>query len=173
MDILNNIWIAISTPNEKLIDVFLVFATFIESYLILAIINTVFGLNYDKRQKICFIIIYSIISSITLIIPAPFNTIVNYVSLFIIIHFMFKPAFVKSLVMTFLPSIIFALMQSLILNPYLSIFNITYEQISTIPMYRIPFLLIGYFIVFLINIIFKYRNFKLNIFDNLDKKINQ
>ena len=170
MDILNNIWIAISTPNEKLIDVFLVFATFIESYLILAIINTVFGLNYDKRQKICFIIIYSIISSITLIIPAPFNTIVNYVSLFIIIHFMFKPAFVKSLVMTFLPSIIFALMQSLILNPYLSIFNITYEQISTIPMYRIPFLLIGYFIVFLINIIFKYRNFKLNIFDNLDKK---
>lgn len=170
MDILNNIWLAISTPDEKLINIFLMFATFIESYLILTIINNVFALKPTKMKKIIFIIVNSIIGCIGLIIPAPFNTILNYLSLFILFYFLFKSTFIKSIVMTFLPSIIFALMQSLILNPYLSIFNITFEQINIIPMYRIPFLLLGYLIVFLINIIFKYGNFKLNIFDNLDKK---
>ena len=72
--------------------------------------------------------------------------------------------------MTFLPSIIFALMQSLILNPYLNILNITFEEINTIPIYRIPFLILGYIIFLLVTIIFKCRNIKLNIFDNIDKK---
>jgi len=130
MDILNNIWLAISTPDEKLINIFLMFATFIESYLILTIINNVFALKPTKMKKIIFIIVNSIIGCIGLIIPAPFNTILNYLSLFILFYFLFKSTFIKSIVMTFLPSIIFALMQSLILNPYLSIFNITFEQIN-------------------------------------------
>ena len=171
MEILNNIWNVISVPNEELVKIFLMFSTFIESYLIFILLNTVFSLNNIKKSyKIFFVIFYAIIACITLEISAPFNTIINYLLLFILIYNMFKLPFIKSLLMTFLPSIMFALIQSLILNPYLGILNITFEQSYTIPIYRISFILVGYLIFFLITLILKHRNFKLNIFDNIDKK---
>lgn len=170
MDILNNIWIAISTPNKELINIFLVLATFLESYLILTIINTVFGLNYTKKQKLIFMIIYPVIASTALIIPAPFNTILNYISLFMLMYFLFKQSIIRNIIMTFFPSIIFALVQFIILNPYLYILDLTYEKAITIPIYRIFLVLLGYFLIFIIIVILKTKKLKINIFDTLDKK---
>ena len=37
MEVLNNIWIAISTPNEGLVNILVSLATFIESYFMISL----------------------------------------------------------------------------------------------------------------------------------------
>lgn len=171
MEILNNIWGALNSPNVYIINVFVVCAAVIENFLILCFINNLFSLNANKMQKLIFISIISIIAILgTFIIPTPFNIILNYFSIFIVIHFLFKPKFIHTIIMTFLPSIFFALIQSLILSPYLSLFNISYDDIYLIPIHRISFAFTGYFIIFLIILLLKYKNLKINIFDNFDKR---
>lgn len=171
MDILNNIWTAISTPNEGLINflfIFLIF--FLEAPLTFSLINNIFKLNASKIQRIIYILCVSTTGSFaTYVVPSPYNMIFNYIINFLVIHFLFNCKIVKNIVITILPTIIFTLLELLFLNPYLSILNITYEAANSIPLYRIPFALFMYFIIFLINLIFRYKNFKISIFDEIDK----
>ena len=172
MDMLNSIWMAVSTPNEKLINALSIPITlFIESPLTFYLINTVFKLTSIKKQKILYVLVTALIALLgTIIIPAPFNLILNYISAFSIIYFIFKKGFIKSFIASLLPSIIFNLLLNLILNPYLTILNISYEQANTVPIYRLPFILIMYGIVLLLITIFKHKSFKINILDNFDFK---
>ena len=60
-----------------------------------------------------------------------------------------KLSFVKSFIATIFPSIVFNLIGYLLANPYLDLLNITYEENNTIAIYRIPFALLTYSIVFI------------------------
>ena len=52
MEFFNMIWNAISTPNERLIDIFLILDTFfIEAPLTFCIITSIFKIDYSKKQK--------------------------------------------------------------------------------------------------------------------------
>ena len=56
MDILNNIWTAISTPNEGLLNFLLIFLVFfLEAPLTFSLINNIFKLNASKIQRIIYI----------------------------------------------------------------------------------------------------------------------
>ena len=171
MDILNNIWTAISTPNEGLLNFLLIFLVFfLEAPLTFSLINNIFKLNASKIQRIVYILCVSTTGSFaTYVVPSPYNMIFNYIINFLVIHFLFNCKIVKNILITILPTIIFTLLELLFLNPYLSILNITYEAANSIPLYRIPFALFMYFIIFLINLIFRYKNFKISIFDEIDK----
>ena len=62
------------------------------------------------------------------------------------------------------------LLENLFLNPYISILNISYTEAQTIPIYRIPFSVFIYLIVFIITCILKYNHLVIDILDNIDKK---
>lgn len=172
MDILNSIWTAISTPNEELLNILFIPMVFLlESPLSFSLISNVFNIDFNKKQKIIYI--FTIASSAiisTLFISWPFNVILNYGSAFIILFFIMNLGFIKSFIATIFPSIIFNLVGYLIANPYLNLLNITYEQTNTIVIYRIPFILLEYFIIFIFNLIIKYRKLTINILDNFDIK---
>lgn len=171
MDILNNIWTAISTPNEFLVEIISILFLFIEAPLTFLLITTVFNINCTKKEKYLYIFITAFIATLGLIvIPWPFNIILNYISAFIVIYFVFKIGFIKSLIASLFPSIVFNLLGSLLFNPYLTFLNISYEEATTIPIYRIPFTISMYLIVFLFTYIFKHKNIKIKILDNLDSK---
>ena len=52
MNILNNIWLAMSTPNEDLINIISIFfMIFIEAPLTLALISNIFNVNCSKYKK--------------------------------------------------------------------------------------------------------------------------
>lgn len=173
MDILNSIWTAISTPNEGLISLCSIPLTlFIEIPLTLWLILTVFNIKCSKKQCWLYIIITSIIAIITIsCLGWPYNIILNYASAFLVLFFIIKLSFIKSLVATVFPSIIFNLVSSfMILNPYLTLLNITYEQACTIVIYRIPFAFLTYLIVFIFNLIIKYRRITINILEDFDIK---
>ena len=172
MEFFNMIWNAISTPNETLINIFLVFATFfIEIPLTFSIITSIFKIEYIKRQKYIYILSASIVSILNMfVLNNPYNIVFNYVFNFIIIYLVFHISKLKTLIVTIFPSIIFNVLGSLLLNFYLTILNISYEEVNSIPIYRIPFTLLMYLIVFLFTLILKYKNITIKILDNFDIK---
>ena len=172
MDILNNIWDAISKPNQDLLNIFSIFLMiFIEAPLTFSLISKVFNITCSKTKKYIYILLTSFIALLALfLIKWPFNVIINYVSAFIIIYFVFNLKILKTLIASLFPSIVFNLVGNLLFNPYLTILNITYDQATTIPIYRIPFACLMYLFVFLFTIVIKYKNLTVTILDDLDKK---
>lgn len=171
MNILNNLWLAISTPNEELVKIVCVFLLFIEAPLSFSLINNVFNLSCTKKQKYLYILVVSIVGTLaSFILSWPYNIVLNYLTAFLILYFVMKLSFVKSFIATIFPSIVFNLIGYLLANPYLDLLNITYEENNTIAIYRIPFALLTYSIVLIFNLIIKYRKFTINILEDFDKK---
>lgn len=172
MNILNNLWLAISTPNEELVKIVCVFLLFIEAPLSFSLINNVFNLSCTKKQKYLYILVVSIVGTLaSFILSWPYNIVLNYLTAFLILYFVMKLSFVKSFIATIFPRIVFNLIGYLLANPYLDLLNITYEENNTIAIYRIPFALLTYSIVLIFNLIIKYRKFTINIIlEDFDKK---
>ena len=172
MEFLNNIWTAISTPNETLITILSIpLLIFIEAPLTFYLISNIFNITFSKKQKFIYIISTGIIAIIAnYFMKWPFNIVSNYAFTFIILFFVMKLNFIKSLIATIFPSIIFNLVVNLIANPYLELLNINYEQNNTIIIYRIPFVLLTYLIVFIFNLVIKYRKITINILEDFDFK---
>lgn len=172
MNVLNNIWLALSTPNEELVKFFSIpLLMLIEAPLSFALISNIFNIKFKTKQKLIYIIITGIIAVIAnLFIGWPYNIVFNYATAFIILYFVMKLGFTKSTIATLFPSIVFNLVGSLLVNPYLDLLNITYEQNNSIFIYRVPFNLLTYLIVFILILILKYRKVTLNILEDFDKK---
>lgn len=170
-NILNNIWIAISTPNEQLVSIISIPLTiFIELPLSFSLICNILKLDYNKKQKYIYILSMFIVSFISArYLHSPFNIIVNYTCAFVILFFVLKLDFIKALLATIFPSIIFSLIELLIANPYLNALHIKYNEATNIIIYRLPLNLITYGIVFIINSIIKHRKLYIPMLENFDK----
>lgn len=172
MNVLNNIWLALSTPNEELVKFFSIpLLMLIEAPLSLALISNIFNIKFETKQKLIYILSIGLIGVIAnLFVSWPYNIIFNYATAFIVLYFVMKLGFTKSTIATLFPSIVFNLVGSLLANPYLDLLHITYEQNNTIFIYRVPFNLLMYLVVFILILIFKYRKVTLNILEDFDKK---
>lgn len=172
MNVLNNIWLALSTPNEELIKLFSIpLLMLIETPLSLALISNMFNIKFDLKQRLIYIFSIGLIGVISsLFISWPYNIVFNYATAFIILYFVLKIGFIKSFIATLFLSIIFNLIGNLLANPYFDFFKISYEEANTIFIYRIPFVLLNYLIVFILILVLKYRKVTLNILEDFDKK---
>lgn len=171
MDILNNIWTAISTPNEYIVNIMSLFLLIIEAPLSFSLIKHLFNINSTKKNMYIYITTISSVSIISLLILNwPYNVALNYISVFLVLYFIFKLNILKTLAASVFPSIIFNLVGSLLFNPYLTLFNLSYEEATTIPIHRFCFSIIMYFLIYLFVLILKHKNLKLNILETLDSK---
>ena len=74
MEILNNIWMALSTPNEGLLNVITIPLFFVENYLILTLFISILNFNATKKQKINYVLLTSLISIMSMyFMPNPFD----------------------------------------------------------------------------------------------------
>ena len=172
MELLNNIWNALTTLNETLIKIILLPSAIIETIFTLIIFTTVFNLKTTTKQNTIYVLSCSMITFLsTCFIPSPYNTFINYICIFVIICFIFKTTLLQGLIASIISTLLFALVGILILNPYFTLLNIGYEESATIPIYRIIYLALMYFIIFLITLLLKFKNYKIDLPDyNLDKK---
>lgn len=172
MEFLNNIWTAISTPNELLTNFCIaILILLVEAPLTFYLISNVFNIKFNKKQRIIYIVSSGIIAVIAnFFIDWPFNIIFNYAFAFTLLFFIMKVSFIKSFIATLFPSIVFNLVVNLLANPYFSLLNISYEQANTILIYRVPFVLLTYLIVLILNFVLKYRKITINILENFDKR---
>ena len=171
MEVLNNIWIAISTPNEGLINILAIPSTLLENLLIMYLFISILGICASKKQKITYVVLMSCISLISMyIIPNPFNIIFNYIIMLILFYTIFKFSFLKSFIAIITSIIIFALVGTLILNPYITLLNIESNLLNSIPIYKFGYLFIMYLSVFILSVIIKNRNIKIELLEDIDSK---
>ena len=171
MEFLNNIWMAISTPNEGLVNIMVSLATFVEYFLTMILFLSILNIKANAKQKTLYVIIMSVISILSLnILPSPLNIFFNYAITIILSHKLFNITVLKSFLSNIISIAILALVGSLILNPFLTIFNITYEQIENILIYRLSYLLTIYISIIIIIYIIKINNIQLKILDDLERK---
>ncbi len=171
MEILNNLWLAISTPNEALINILLVPAAFIETFLIMSLCIYIVNIKTSRYYKF----VYTFIASCIMLfansfIPNPFNIFVNYLTSIILICTIFKKSFFKALVSYAIALIISNLIGILLLNPYLTLLHINTNQLDTIPIYRFLYMLIIYLFMIIGVILLKYKDLKLEFLEDIDKK---
>ena len=160
MEILNNIWNALRTENETLIKIISVPCTFIEIYLTFRLFTAILKTEYTKKQLYVYVISVSLVSIITsIIIPEPYNVFINYAFIFILLLKYFQFSIIQSIAAIIFPFAIFGLVNSLLLNPFIKIFNTTYDIFSVIPIYRLTYLFCIYLIVFLMLFLFKQIKF--------------
>ena len=170
MEILNNLWMAISTPNEPLLNILLIPAGIIENFLIMTLFTTLINLNTTKKKKLLYVSATTIISLINMnLIENPFNILLNYFIMIIIAYKIFKANFSKTCIVMVFTALLFNILGALILNPYLTIFHITADQLSTIPIYRLLYVLLIYTTCIFLILIIKYRNLKIEFVDNIDR----
>lgn len=171
---LNNIWVALSSENPELINILMIPFSIIESFLTMKIFLTIFNVKTSKKQIFLYIISNLIISRLSdAFILEPFNIIFNYSCIIILIKLIFGFNLLKCLLSLISSSFVFGIINTLIQGPYLKLLNITIEDGTNIPIYRLPYLIILYSIIFIIILLLKkFKTIKVSFdfFDILDKK---
>ena len=171
MEILNNIWSALSTPNEGLIAIISILFGFIETTLIMLIFCTILKIKSSKEKSIIYVLLVSILAFLERIfLDAPFSIILNLITMFVCIKLIFKLNIFKSLIAEFSPYIIIVLLELIIMNVYYSIVKIDINYLMTIPIYKILFLIIVYILLYLIYKLLKKINLPFNFLDHLNKR---
>ena len=171
MEILNNLWLAVSTPNEELTSLMMIPITFLENFLIMYLFISILNIESTKRQKYIYVALMSIVAFITTyLLTNPFNVFFNYFMMIALIYIVFKLSMLKSIIAAVSSVAVFSLVGFLVLNPYLTLFNLSSEQLMITPVYRFGYLCIMYLFVLILILFLKNKNLKLNILDDIDKK---
>lgn len=171
MEILQTIWNALTTENELIIKLQGIPLTFIEAYITTLLFTTILNIEHTKKQKCTFILSFSIIAIISmLIIPAPFNTIINIVSFPILTIIIFKIGILKSIIAEIIPYVIIFVISFILLNIYSLILGTPSNIVDTIPIYKLVSSLILYSLTYIIYKIFKKLNLTFSCIDDLKNK---
>ena len=169
MEILASIWNVLTTENELITKIIISPAVIIEDWIIFSLIVYILKIKYTSKQKYTYVFSLSIISIITnFTIPSPYNVILNFLIMFLLIKKMFNLNIIYSVLCTIIPTAIFALVGSLILKPILLLNNISIEQISNIPIYRLCYLIVLYLLTYLFIILLKYIKLSINLIENFE-----
>lgn len=145
MEVLHSIWNLLISENEMVTKVIFIPTTIIEAWLLFKLATSILKINYNKKQEIIYILLLTLNSIITgFVIPSPYNVFINYIIMFIVIKFVLHTNTIKTILASILPTVIFALIGTLILKPILLIFNLSAEQAQNIPIYKFLYLSIMY-----------------------------
>ena len=161
----------LNTSDELYRKIFVSPLGFIETYITMSLFLTILNITTTRKNKALYFILSSLVAIISsFVIPTPLHTFLTYLSSFILIIVLFKTTPFKALISLVCSVAIFGIISSLVLNPYITIFNITSEQLSSIPIYNIGFLICNYIVNYILILVLRFRNIKINIFEDIDKK---
>lgn len=171
MNIIHIIMNFFTTPNENATLLLTLPCSFIENYLSFWLSTRVLKINYTKTQRNIYIILFPIIGIFSsLFVPTPFNVVINYIINFVYFAFYLKTGIIKSVAAIVIPFIVFGLVNSLILKPFLKLFSITADDLSYTPIYRLTYLFSVYAIITIIILFLKYKKIIFSLKGNIGKK---
>ena len=171
MNLFQTIWTALTTENELLINIISVPIMFIEIYTIMLVYLALLNIKCTKQQKLQFVIILSIFGIINrFIIPTPYNVFINFLAIFLALHFIFKASILKSIACLFVPLIISAIIESILTKGYSYILHIDYNTLASIPLHRVISALIVYGCLFIVSFLLKSFRVNFSKLQVMDKK---
>ena len=170
MEILQTIWTALTTENEVVLHFIEIPFVYIEATLTILLSMILLSLNISKKKIILFILIIPTVSNITNFIASePVKVVINLISIPLLSVFLFKLNFFKGLLIEFLPMIFMLITQTIFVNFSNIVFNISADQINSIPLYRIIMACLNYLCLFLIIILANKYKFNIKLFDGINK----
>ncbi len=175
MEVLHSIWNLLISQNEMVTKVICAPTIFVEGLLIFSLLTTILKINYTKKQQLLYIVLFSFTSLLTeFVISTPYNLFINYFIMFIVIKFVIRTNTIKTILAVIIPTVVFALIGTLILKPILLIFNLSSEQAQYTPIYKLLYLSIMYITVWILYKIINSMNLDLLFkedFTHKNKKI--
>lgn len=171
MEILQNLWIALTSENEMLAKLILVPTTFIEALVTMLLFSTILNIQSTKVQKAKYVTSIAILGILSLnLIPQPYNTFLNMIAVPLFIIIFFQTTIIKGIISEIIIFIVTAILESIIATIANNLFSITSIMITVIPLYRFVVALILYFLIFALYLLIKYTKFNINILDDLSTK---
>ena len=80
MEIIQNIWTALTTPNEWIFNILSIPLSFLENTVMMLLFITILNIETTKKQRYLYVIIISIYSILSLVfIPKPYGTYINII----------------------------------------------------------------------------------------------
>lgn len=167
MEIFQTIWTALTTENVTLTNIIGIPSIFIEAIVLMLLFTTILNINTSNKRKTIYVILVSIFSLLSrYVIPSPYNTYFNLITLFLSIIFMFKTSILKGFLALIIPFIITIIMESFIARLYYIIFQSDYTAGMNIPINRLVvsfFIYLSNYIIYLLIKHFKINFSKLEI----------
>ena len=169
--ILQTIWSSLTTENITLTNILGIPSIFLEAFVSMLLFTTLLNIDATKKQKWTYVLIVSTLGIISrLVIPNPYGTYLIFLLILICIILIFKTSILKSVICLLLPSIITAVIETVLSKIYTLLFKIDYIQGMNIPISRFGITLIIYFIMFLIYLLIKYLKVNIAKFEIFNKK---
>ena len=173
MEILQTIWTALTTENQKLTLILCSPLTFVEVYVSTLLFTQILNIDIINNKKLTYVLSFSIIALTTMfIIPTPYNTFINLIACPLLIYFIFKTSLLKSILSEIIPYIIFVILGSIVVNLCNIITKIPTNIFSCIPIYKFSCSLILYICAYFIYLYFKKYNINISVIDKFNKKNN-
>ena len=171
MEILQTIWTALTTSNEGLIKILAIPIGILDFYVMMNFFTTILNIDATKKQKLIYIIVYSIIGNIVnFIIPNSYTIFVNILLMPIIIYFTLKTTVLKSILAEIVTFVTTSTLDFILAKVFFYALHITSEQILTIPIYRLCVSTTIYLSIFGLTLLINYFKLRIDIFDNMNKK---
>lgn len=170
MEILQTIWNGLTAENATLTKLVCAPLTFLEIYISMLIFVFVLRISSTKKQRFLYVTILSLAAIVlSTIIPSPFNLIINLLLCPTLVLIIFKTKLLKAILAEILPYICFAIIGSITVQIYCSIFHVSVDNITNIPIYKFTYSLFLYTFVYLVYQLLKHFGFIINFIDNLRK----
>ena len=169
--LLNNVWMALTTPNEGLINILAIPLLLIENYIGLLLFSSILDLKISHKRMTIYIFLALCIGILTIkLLPLPYNTFTNFLLTTLLVYKLFNLNWLKSIFAAILPPIVFGLFGMLISNPYMTFLNIAHINLVSIPIYRLSYNIIMYSLVFIVTLIIKLCNLNINFLEDMNNK---
>lgn len=170
MEILQTVWTALTTENENLIRILFVPLSFVDALVNMLLFSTILNISSSRKRKIIYIMATGLLAVIRrTFIPDPYGTLINLIVGFILIKFILKTTWLKSLVAEFIAVAISSILELFIYRFCLIVFQASYTQMMSAPLYRILSIVCIYLIIYLFYRIIKYFKFHIDL-NNMTKK---
>ena len=170
MQIFQTIWTAMTTQNEIALSIVGFLSYFIEAIVSMLLFTTVFNMLSSRKTKITYILSISVLGYLfRMFIPDPFGSFVNILFILCAIKFIFKSTWLKALLSEFIMIAVSAVLELFMLKFYQTVLNIPYDNVMTIPIYRLVFTLSIYLCTYILYRIIKYFKFNIKL-ENMTRK---
>ena len=174
LEILQTIWLALTTPNEGLTAIifnkFGIPFIFVELTMNMFLFTAVLNIKYTHKQHFWYVLLSFITSCIpNILLDKPYSSYINMIVCPIIIHFIFNISIFKSIIAEILPIAISAALEVILGRLYLLFFDAPYNVAFNIPILRISITFIIYSIMFFIYLLIKKLKYNIVFYDNLSK----
>lgn len=171
MEIFETIWNALITENQTMVKIISIPLIFVESYLYMLISLLLLKISSTKKQKISFVVCFSIISILNSFFGTiPYNNFINVLTMPLLFLIIFKTNLLKAILSEICIYAIVLLSSAILVLIYSNILNVSSSVTSTIPIHRICLSTLMYICLFALFLFFKNFNINVSIIDKLKNK---